>query len=123
MRDMNKQRMMDFVRSSRYKLAFALLACLALSVSAAAQQRISGTVTDNQNHSPVKSATVKLEGGLFTMPSETTTDADGHFSFAGLSPNRYTLSLARARTPAHGGGVAPRSAPAQQASEWEPRPR
>jgi len=93
MREINKQTMRDFVRSSRSKLTLALLACFVLPVCAAAQQRISGTVTDNQNHSPVKSATVKLEGGLFTMPSETTTDADGHFSFSGLSPNRYTLRV------------------------------
>jgi outer membrane receptor protein involved in Fe transport len=81
------------VQSSRFKLALALLACLALPVCAAAQQRIAGTVTDTKTHSPVKSATVKLEGGLFTMPSETTTDADGRFSFSGLSPNRYTLRV------------------------------
>ena len=66
----------------------ALCPCLC-----AAQQRITGTVTDTKTHSPVKSATVKLEGGLFTMPSETTTDAEGRFSFSGLSPNRYTLRV------------------------------
>lgn len=81
------------MQSSRLKLALALLACLALPAFAAAQQRIAGTVTDTKTHSPVKSATVKLEGGLFTMPSETTTDADGRFSFSGLSPNRYTLRV------------------------------
>ncbi len=81
------------MKSSRLKPALALLACLALPVCAAAQQRIAGTVTDAKTHSPVKSATVKLEGGLFTMPSETTTDAEGRFSFSGLSPNRYTLRV------------------------------
>ncbi|HST50726.1 MAG TPA: TonB-dependent receptor [Pyrinomonadaceae bacterium] len=79
--------------SSRFKPALALLACLALPVCAAAQQRITGTVTDNRTHSPVRAATVRLEGGLFTMPSATTTDADGRFSFSGLSPNRYTLRV------------------------------
>src|ERR1700759_2263435 len=82
-----------FVYSSRFKPALALLACLALPVCAAAQQRITGTVTDNQTHSPGRAATVRLEGGLFTMPSATTTDADGRFSFSGLSPNRYTLRV------------------------------
>ena len=81
------------MQSSRLKLALALFACLALPVCAAAQQRIAGTVTDTKTHSPVKSATVKLEGGLFTMPSETKTDAEGRFSFSGLSPNRYTLRV------------------------------
>src|SRR5947209_7955705 len=93
MRKMRRQTRGSFVHSSRFKLALALLACLALPVCAAAQQRISGTVTDNRTHSPVKAATVKLEGGLFTLPSETTTDADGRFSFAGLSPNRYTVRV------------------------------
>jgi outer membrane receptor protein involved in Fe transport len=93
MRKMKRQTRGSFVHSSRFKLAFALLACLALPVCAAAQQRISGTVRDNRTHSPVKSATVKLEGGLFTLPSETTTDADGRFSFSGISPNRYTVRV------------------------------
>jgi outer membrane receptor protein involved in Fe transport len=62
----------------------------------AAQQRISGTVTDGLKHAPVKAATVRLEGGLFTMPSETETDADGRFSFAGLAPLRYTVRVSAA---------------------------
>src|SRR5213082_1690798 len=93
MRKRREQTRRLFVRPSHFKLALALFACLACPLCCAAQQRISGTVTDTHTHSPVKSATVKLEGGLFTLPTETATDADGRFSFAGLSPNRYTVRV------------------------------
>ena len=80
-------------RPSKLRLATALLASLAFPLCCAAQQRIGGTVTDGLKHSPVKAASVRLEGGLFTMPAETRTDAEGRFSFAGLAPRRYTISV------------------------------
>ncbi|HEX3558926.1 MAG TPA: carboxypeptidase-like regulatory domain-containing protein [Pyrinomonadaceae bacterium] len=81
------------MHASRFNLAL-LLMCLASSVCCAAQQRISGTVTDRRTHTPLKAATVKLEGDVLPAALDTTTDADGRFSFAGLSPARYNLSAA-----------------------------
>ena len=67
-------------------------ACLLLLCSVvAAQQRISGTVNDKVNGSPVAGATVKLQSDLLTPERETTTNTDGHFSFGGFSPGRYTV--------------------------------
>ena len=81
------------MRSSRFNLALLLLACLAASVHCAAQQRISGTVTDKRTHTPLKAISLKLEGDVLPAALETTTDADGRFSFAGLSPARYTVRV------------------------------
>jgi len=81
------------LRSSRFNLALLLLACLAASVHCAAQQRISGTVTDKRTHTPLKAISLKLEGDVLPAALETTTDADGRFSFAGLSPARYTVRV------------------------------
>jgi outer membrane receptor protein involved in Fe transport len=60
-----------------------------------AQQRIIGTVANNAR-APIVGATVKIESD--TLPSErvATTDAGGRFSFAGLSPGRYTVSASAA---------------------------
>jgi outer membrane receptor protein involved in Fe transport len=78
---------------SRYGPCALLLFLTLCPIYCAAQQRISGTVTDGLKHSPVRAATVRLEGSLFAMPSETRTDADGRFSFAGLAPRRYTVRV------------------------------
>ena len=66
---------------------FLLLCC----TTALAQQRIIGTITNQSTHSPVASAEIKLEGELLSSARTTATDADGRFSFAGLSPGRYTV--------------------------------
>jgi outer membrane cobalamin receptor len=81
---------------TRYGPCALLLFLILCPLYCAAQQRISGTVTDGLRRAPVEAATVRLEGGLFTVPSETKTDADGRFSFVGLAPRRYTLRVSAA---------------------------
>jgi outer membrane receptor protein involved in Fe transport len=65
---------------------------LFLSSAAIAQQRIDGTVVQKTSGVPVAGATVKLESNLLSTERVANADADGRFSFAGLSPGRYTLS-------------------------------
>ncbi len=65
----------------------------ALCAMAAAQQRIGGTVTERETHSPITGATVRLEGPLLANDLAATTDDAGRFSFPGLSPGRYTVSI------------------------------
>lgn len=73
------------------------LACLlllwssALSVTGAAQQRITGKVTDKNTRQPI-AATVTLESDLLAGERVTTPDAEGRFAFVGVSPGRYTVS-------------------------------
>jgi len=80
----------------RYKLTIAIIPLwlLLLCSAAAAQQRINGTVTNNVTRSRVAAATVKLEGDLLSAAQETTTDSNGQFSFPGLSPGLYTVTIA-----------------------------
>ena len=60
-----------------------------------AQQRVGGTVMSRGTHHPIV-ATVKLEGELLKSPRTTQADKSGLFAFAGLSPGRYTISVAAA---------------------------
>ena len=73
------------------RLAWLLMWSAILCVSAAAQQRITGTVTEKSTQRPL-AATVKLESDLFEGERVTTPDAEGRFAFVGLSPGRYTVS-------------------------------
>lgn len=66
---------------------------LLLCSAATAQQRISGTVTNKDTHLPVASATVALRGETLPQERVVTTDTNGHFSFANLSPCPYTVTV------------------------------
>ncbi len=57
-----------------------------------AQQRISGTVTAKNTGHILASASVKLESDLLDLDLTLTTDNEGRFSFANLSPGRYSVS-------------------------------
>ena len=56
-----------------------------------AQQRISGTVVDKSDGSPIAGAMTMLESPLLSTGRTMTTDVEGRFSFAGLSPGNYTV--------------------------------
>src|SRR4051794_384880 len=66
---------------------------LTLCTAVVAQQRVNGTVTEKSTGSPVAGVTVKLESDLLPSPRAMATAANGHFSFASLSPGRYTVSI------------------------------
>ncbi|PYS89047.1 MAG: hypothetical protein DMF64_18680 [Acidobacteria bacterium] len=81
---------------TRNKLFILPLVCLLCPLLCAAQQRVSGTVTDKRTHVPVKAATVQLESEVLSVALTTTTDAAGRFSFASLSPSRYDVRVSAA---------------------------
>src|SRR5437764_2297266 len=58
-----------------YQRVLALLVCLLCPLLCAAQQRVSGTVTDKRTHP--SAATVQLESGVLPVALTTTTDAAG----------------------------------------------
>lgn len=80
--------------TSQFELRFLAMPLWFLLICSAvlAQQRIQGTVTGKDTQRPVAAASVKLESDLLPSGQVATTDADGHFSFASLSPGRYTVS-------------------------------
>jgi hypothetical protein len=61
--------------------------------AATAQQRISGSAIDKGTRAPIAAVTVRLESNLLASAVATATDADGRFSFAGLSPGGYSVSV------------------------------
>lgn len=67
---------------------FSLILCS----SAFAQQRVAGTIVNRSTRQPIAAA-VKLESDLLKSARITQADTSGAFSFAGLSPGRYTLSV------------------------------
>src|SRR5205085_4257403 len=81
---------------TRNKLFILPLVCLLCPLLCAAQQRVSGTVTDKRTHVPVKAATVQLESEVLSVALTTTTDAAGRFSFASLSLSRYDVRVSAA---------------------------
>jgi outer membrane receptor protein involved in Fe transport len=81
------------MRSFRFGLA-ALLFVFFIPTLCAAQQRISGRVTDSRNGAPLKAASVRLKSGVLDSTPAVQTDADGRFSFNSLSPARYIVSVA-----------------------------
>jgi len=64
--------------------------------------RVSGTVTDEMDGSPVESARVYLCATVCTSADSAGTDIDGHFRFEGVTPGTYALI---ASSPAHLGEV------------------
>jgi hypothetical protein len=81
-------------RNCANSVRFALLLCFFfVEVTAFAQQRISGSITNKTTAAPVSGATVKLEGDLLPSALTTTSDVDGRFSFVNLSPGRYDISV------------------------------
>ncbi|HEV8131999.1 MAG TPA: TonB-dependent receptor [Acidobacteriota bacterium] len=70
---------------------------LVLCSASVAQQRINGKVIDRAAHSPVAAATVKLQSEQPPAEKVASTDAEGRFSFSGLSPGRYTVSATAER--------------------------
>ncbi len=76
--------------------SFIILALLALvSLSATAQNyRITGTVLDSTDKSPVAGAYVSVTGpGEAAKPVYTTTGLNGSFEFTGLKPQKYFLKV------------------------------
>src|SRR5215468_4833132 len=72
-------------------LVISLFVSAFFSITAEAQQRIVGTVTNKNTGDPV-AAMVKVESDILSVERAMTTDKDGRFVFAGLSPGSYTVS-------------------------------
>lgn len=72
-------------------VGFSMIICS----SAFAQQRVSGTIVNRSTRQPIAAA-VTLESELLKTPRTTQADTSGAFSFAGLSPGRYTISVSAA---------------------------
>ena len=69
------------IRISRYFLITT--ACLSFCAQLMAQKVVTGTITDNDDTSPIPGATIQVKGTL----SGTVTDADGYFSLNVQSEN------------------------------------
>ena len=77
-------------------LLLLMLWTLVAGSTAAAQQRVTGIVTDKTTGQPASSASVKLEGEALSTERSTTTDVDGRFSLSVLSPGFYSLTVSAA---------------------------
>lgn len=75
------------LRNSSLFLFFMLF--ISATLNAQSRQRIRGTVTDIQVQLPLAGATVLLNNGQ----QKTITDADGNFSFPGLTMGSYTITV------------------------------
>ncbi|WDF55703.1 TonB-dependent receptor [Mucilaginibacter sp. KACC 22063] len=73
------------------KSLFAAAIALLLPFLAAAQLRVSGTVTDDRTNQPLPGATVSLQN-LQTAPGAQT-DANGSFSIDNVKPGSYVLKI------------------------------
>ena len=73
-----------------------LLWALVAGSTAAAQQRVTGIVTDKNSGKSVSAASVKVEGDASSTERVTTTDGEGRFSLSLLSPGLYTLTVSAA---------------------------
>jgi hypothetical protein len=81
-------------RNCANSVRFALLLCFFfVEITAFAQQRISGAITNKTTGAPVSGATVTLEGDLLAYALTTKSDVEGRFSFVNLSPGRYDISV------------------------------
>src|SRR5688572_24927034 len=82
---------------------------LGLSVQQAPQSgtgTIAGTVVQNGSGAPIGGVEVRLHEGDFVGPHLRTapTDANGHFSFTGLTPGPYAINAQREGFLGPGGG-------------------
>jgi hypothetical protein len=83
------------MRTSIIRLLALLLSASSafICATAFAQQRVGGAITNKTTGAPVSGATINLESDLLSTALTTTSDAEGRFSFANLSPGRYDLSV------------------------------
>ncbi len=81
-------------RYTRFFLAFALTASLALAVQADTGGSISGTVTD-QSGSVVPDTTVSVLNLDTTVQQSTKTNANGFYNFTALPVGRYEIEIVR----------------------------
>ena len=81
-------------RYTRFLLAFALTASLALAVQADTGGSISGTVTD-QSGSVVPDTTVSVLNLDTTVQQSTKTNANGFYNFTALPVGRYEIEIVR----------------------------
>jgi hypothetical protein len=82
------------VMSKRFgKFLTCVAFCFLCASVAAAQQRITGSVFDKTTGKFLPGINVKLESDLLSAPVSTTTGSQGQFSFSGLSPGDYSVSV------------------------------
>jgi TonB dependent receptor/Carboxypeptidase regulatory-like domain len=84
-------------RNSSRVITITSLWLFVFCATAVAQQRINGTVTDKSTRSPIAGAVIKLDSNLLPSQRVATSDANGSFSFADLSPGQYTVSASAGR--------------------------
>src|ERR1700750_2502015 len=70
---------------------FVWLLTAVLTVTAAAQTAVDGTIRD-QNEKAVANATVILQRAEGSIAQKTSSDASGHFRFAAVDAGAYTLN-------------------------------
>ena len=85
------------VPQTLFRSAAIFLWILIIGSAAIAQQRVMGRVSDKSSGQPIQDATVKLDTQEPPVQESTTTDSEGRFSFAGLSPGKYTLAVSADR--------------------------
>lgn len=85
------------------RLLPSLLLAVLFSTIVLAQPRLTGRIFDPQGQ-PVAGATVVVAGAA-SAPLTTTTDADGHFSFATLPEGRYDVTASAPGLTGHAAGV------------------
>ena len=79
------------IRLTKFIMSTAF--CLLFAAAGDAQQRINGSLIDKSNGKTVPNIGVKLAGDLLPAPLSTVTSAQGQFSFSGLSPGDYSVSI------------------------------
>ena len=80
---------MDRLAKYLVSVAFGLLCVTAI----AAQQRITGSLSNVSTNKRLPGINIKLEGNSLSTASVVVTDQQGRFSFAGLVPGVYTISV------------------------------
>ena len=82
------------MRTMTLRGIFALAFLLAVSVTAFAQNLVSGVVVDGENK-PVQGATVLFEGQEKKIKREAKTDKKGEFLFVGLDSGKYMVTASK----------------------------